>query len=348
MYDDAALEDALSFLADFGPDLANGMTSHAPMVVETLAAHGRGDSIACWLEAQRPLLLPRPKPVAPIARERWREALGREERSADWAAFFAAELAESPWQQVLGAWGVRLAPGLCAAATHGPIRVAHAARAIARADTALRRDELAVALGHWAATYQTLPTAAPAGARGTHALGALLALERVPVEARRFEGTITGALAVLDAHAPFAPAIHRFDATRPAPAAISELSEAFARVFVANAQDTLSAIVFVHGITSAAALREIAPHVPAEVVPTLLASAWQAGAALYATFATAPPQAEAIAAPAGNGQGWLDRAVASGDDHAIKGVAACLGEHAIAASPAYLAAAERAISILAT
>jgi len=347
MYDDAKLEDALAFLADFGPDLANGMTSHAPMVVETLAANGRGDAIGGWLEAQRSLLLPRPVPIAPIAPDRWREALGREERSADWAAFFAAALSEAPWQDVLGTWAVRLAPGLCAAATHGPIRVAHAARAIARADTPLRRDELAVALGYWAATHQTLPTSASAGARGTDAVSALVALERVPLEARRFEGTITGALGVLDSHAPFAAAIGRFDATRPARAAISDLSEAFARVFVANAQDTLSAIVFVHGITSAAALREIAPHVPADAVPVLLAYAWQAGAALYATFGTAPPQAGAIEPPAGNGQGWLDRAVASGDDHAIKGVAACLAEHAIAPSPAYLAAADRAGAILA-
>lgn len=347
MYDDAALEDALSLLAEFGPDLANGMTSHAPMVVETLAAQGRGAAIAGWLEAQRPLLLPRPKAAEPIARDRWRDALGREERSADWAAFFAAELSEAPWQAVLGAWAVRLAPGLCAAATHGPIRVAHAARALARTDTALRRDELAVALGYWAATYQTLPTATGAGARGTGALAALVALERVPPEARRFEGTITGALAVLDAHAPFAAAIDRFDATRPAPTAISDLTEAFARVFVANAQDTLSAIVFVHGVTSAAALRALVPHVPADAVPALLGHAWQAGAALYATFGTAPPQSGAIEPPNGDPEGWLERAVASRDDHAIKGVAACLAENAIAGSPAYLAAAERAVSILA-
>src|SRR6185295_6536345 len=65
MIDDSKLDGALDFLAGFGPDLSNGMTSHAPMVVETLASLGRGDASEPWLAGYRSLLLPRP-----VARER--------------------------------------------------------------------------------------------------------------------------------------------------------------------------------------------------------------------------------------------------------------------------------------
>ena len=49
-------------------------------------------------------------------------------------------------------------PGLMAGGTHGLIRTAHAVRALSEAATPpLRVEELASALGYWAAYYQTLP-----------------------------------------------------------------------------------------------------------------------------------------------------------------------------------------------
>ena len=109
--DDSMLDAALEQLAAFGPDLSNGMTNHAPMVVEALAALGRAEATRPWLDGYRPLLLPRPAARARIARDGWRAALGRPERTGDWNALFESELGEAPWQEVLARWAARLAPG---------------------------------------------------------------------------------------------------------------------------------------------------------------------------------------------------------------------------------------------
>jgi len=344
--DDAALEAAYEALAPCGPDLSNGMTSHAPMVAEALASLGRGDAVEPWLAGYRGLLLPRPTARARIDTGRWREALGHEARSGDWSAFFADALAEAPWRSVLATWSGRLAPGMCAAATHGPIRVAHAARALARSDTPLRRDELAAALGYWAATYQTLPTSTRAGVAGGSARDALARVALVPPGERRFDGTITGALAALDAQPAFAGVIDWFDGGESLDAAISDLTETFARAFLANAHDGLTAIVFVHGVTSAAALRALVPYLDAATARGALRYAWQAGAALYATFGTAPPRAEDPEPPRATQGELVERAIANGDEHAIKLAEACLAEHARRPAPAYLAAADRALELL--
>lgn len=344
MYDDDALDSALERLSAFGPDLCNGMTSHAPMVAEALASLGRGDAIDPWLDRYAPLLLPRRRSAAPIERAQWRAALGVEARVDDWSAWFAAALREEPWRDVVARWSERLAAGISAAATHGVIRVAHATRALARRDTPLRRDELAQALGLWAASYQPLPTAAGGAVEATDAFTAIARIERVPESRRRFRGTITGALLALDEHAPFAPVIDAFDTTGPDP--IADLSGAFARVFLTNANDALGAIVFTHGVTSAAALRALVPLLSPTAERHVLRHAWQAGAALYATFGVAAPYAGEVEAPPDGPDALVARAVAHGEEHAIKGVEACLAEYARTASPVYLAAAERALAML--
>ena len=54
------LDEALEFIAGCGPDLRNGMTSHAPMVAETLCALGRPEAVMPWLERHRAEFTPRP------------------------------------------------------------------------------------------------------------------------------------------------------------------------------------------------------------------------------------------------------------------------------------------------
>ena len=62
-------------------------------------------------------------------------------------AFFCRQLAEAPWPAVLAEWVQRLIPGVMAAGTHGLIRTAHAVRALDDAETPLRLEELAAAIG---------------------------------------------------------------------------------------------------------------------------------------------------------------------------------------------------------
>jgi hypothetical protein len=338
------MEPALEFLAPYGPDLRNGLTSHGPMAVEALAALGRADAVMPWLERYRKGLLPRPAPRERIAGDGWRAALGHADREADWEALFADQLAEAPWRDVLGRWTARLTPGISANATHGVIRTGHAVRSLEDAVKPARLRELGDGLASWAANHQTLPTGTVRS--GTlPARAAIARVNRVPMAERTFTGTIVSSLAGLANQAEFAEAISLLD-VRPSPAQVlSELTETFARVYLANAHDVLTTIVFVHGITSLAALRTIVPYLPDDVARTATQYAWQASAALYAAFGTAPATTAEITTSE-SVDSLVDRAIANGDEHAIKLTEACLREHAIAPSPAYLAAARHAIELL--
>ena len=104
--------------------------------------------------------------------------------------------------------------------------------------------------------------------------------------------------------------------------------------------------MFVHGVTSAAALRSLAPFVDAATTRELIRYGWQAGAALYAAFASAKPF-DGRARRAGPERGELvEGAIAHGDDHAIKFVEACLREHALAPDPIFPGAAAHALAAL--
>lgn len=345
---DAAHDSALDFLAGYGHDLANGFTSHAPMVVEALASLGRPDAVRPWLDAYRPQLLPRPAPRLPLAAADWRAALGREERTADWMAFLGAELDEAPWREVLARWLPRLAPGYCGGALHGALRVAHAARALSRSETPARVRELGDALGAWAASYQTLPAAPARGASRRAPADAIAAVPLQPSGERRFRGSIVSALEGLAGFASFAPVIDWIDASAAPERAISSLTQAFARVYLGNARDALTTIVFVHGITGAAALRSLVPHTDAAGTRELIRHAWQAGAALYASFGSAAPDAAWPVGPLPEPATLAAAAVAHGDDHAIKLTAACLGEYAQLPDPVFLHAARHALGALPT
>src|SRR5262249_10810181 len=87
----------------------------------------------------------------------WSQALGAVDRFGDWVAFFRAQLAESPWRVVFNEWIGRLLPATPSAGAHGLIRTAHPLRALADAETALRVEELGVALAYWAAYHRKLP-----------------------------------------------------------------------------------------------------------------------------------------------------------------------------------------------
>jgi hypothetical protein len=341
-----ALDEALEWLAPYGPDLSNGMTNHAPMAVEALVTMGRAGAVPAWLDRYRAQLLPLPAPHEPIPAASWRGALGQLHRFRDWSELFARELDGAPWQAVLDTWMSNLAPGLCASALHGIIRLGHAVRSLAAGETAPRQRELADALASWAYAYQVLPSAPDAGGRRLRAADAIRHVPLVPADERRFAGTIVSSLVALDDFAPFAPVIALLDVDRDPRLVVAEIGEVFARVYLANAHDFLTTIVFVHGVTSVAALGHVVPHVSAETARTALRYAWQASCALYAAFGSiAVPDAD-IEPPKEDASTLIDLAVACGDEHAIKLTEACLSLHAQRPHPAYLAAARHAVRVL--
>jgi hypothetical protein len=342
--DYAPLDDALAMVAASGIALKNGNSNHAPMVAEALCALGRPEVVMPWLDRYRERMSPRPPAGRPIARDAWRDALGRRERFPDWASFFTEELAEARWPSVLDRWVDRLMPGFSAAATHGPIRVGHAVRALAARETPARRHELADALAGWAATYRELPVA-NGGAGALQPAQALAVVPILPPERRR-AGNIVAGLAGLDDFPAFAPAIDLLDTTGALAPLLAELTEVFAGVFLAHADGIPTAIAFIHGVTSLAALGNLVPHLDEPTARRAVRYAWQAGCGLYACYAGGTASAERAEPAMVDTDGLADRAVANGDEHVIKFTEACLGRHRVRPSPAYPAAIVRLFGLV--
>ena len=340
------LDAALDSIADAGPDLRSGLTNHAPMAVESLCALGRADAVEPWLDRYREGFLPWPARQQRIEREGWQAALGRPERAADWRALLRDELETAPWREVVDRWTARLAPGISASATHGVIRVGHAARSLALAETPARLHELADGLASWASSYQALPTDLSAATAALPPDQAIFQVPLQPPEQRRFSGTITSSLEALDAFPPFAGVIGLAQLDGDPAARISDLTETFARVFLGNARDPLSTIVFVHAVTSAAALRSLLPQLRARTAQAALRYAWQAGCGLYSAFGERPAPPSSAEPPREPAPVLIEMAIASRDEHAIKFTEACLREHALRPCAEYLAAARRAMDFL--
>jgi questin oxidase-like protein len=343
----SSMNEALEMLAVYGPDLRNGMTSHAPMAAEALCAMGRPEAVFPWLATYRTGMLPRPMPSEPISQEGWREALTRSDRTADWSAFFEEELRDEPWRAVLDRWVGRLAPGISASAAHGVIRVGHAVRSLTASESSsLRLRELADGLGYWAAHYQELPTGKGNGNGYLTPAVAITQVAIMPPECRTFAGSIVSSLVGLNDFPEFASAIDLIDVSGDAVSLVVDLAEVFARVYLANAHDFLTSIVFVHAVTSVAALGNILPHVSDATARRAARFSWQTGCALYATFGSRATPSRAIEVPAENADTLVDLAVEHGDEHCIKFTEACLAMHAQRPSATFLAAPHSAMHLL--
>ena len=333
-----SLDDALESVALYGIELKNGNINHAPMVAEALCALGYPDAVTPWMARYRERILPRPAVSARIRPEEWRAALGERARFADWGSFFGEELQAAPWRQVLDRWMERLAPGFCAAATHGVIRVGHAVRGLADSETPPRLRELADALASWAATYQELPATGAQPKSGMTPREAIARVPIVPPGRRNNTGNITVSLAALVSFVEFAPVIGLIDTTTDLAPLVAELTEVFARVYLANAHDIRSTIAFIHGVTSPAALGNIAPLVGDRTARAALRYAWQSGCGLYACFGGETAMVEEIEPPKADADELVERAIAHGDEHVIKFTEACLHRHSLDPSPVYTAA----------
>lgn len=344
--DYSALDEALEIMASNGPELNNGFSNHAPMAIEAMCAMGRRDSVMPWFERYRHSLAPRPSRVARLTDENWRGALGDVRRVEDWFEYFRNELEERPWQAVLNEWASRLAPGLMAAATHGVIRTGHATRAIAIEDSPARRRELADGLAYWAADYLPLSSLRHAPARAIPS-EAIARVQMIPTEIRHGNfGSFTDSLAQLDSFAPFKQTLDAVDTSGNASAFVSDLTATFARVFLANARDIYTTIAFVHAVTGPSALRPMLTCLSDATAHAALAYAWQAAAAMYATFgvSTELPRVDEIKTR--DIDELIERAIVGGDEHAIKFTEVSIREYALNPDPAFLAASEHAIRML--
>jgi hypothetical protein len=149
----SVLDDAFDRMAAGSAfELPNGFVNHGPMACEALDALGLDEVVDEW--ARRFERVPGPAVVpVPTPDLDWRGALGDIARLPEWIGHFQIAIDEDGWAQVVKVWVPRLLPGLSTRLFHGAIRVGHAVRALTHADTPSRRDEVARALGYWAARY---------------------------------------------------------------------------------------------------------------------------------------------------------------------------------------------------
>lgn len=236
---------------------------------------------------------------------------------------------------------------MAAAATHGVIRTGHAVRALVAAETSSRLAELANGLAYWAASYQSLPIRRDTGRTGEAPGRAIMRVATLPIERRTFNDTITGSFEPLADFPDFAGAIDLADLRGDPARVIAQLTATFARVYLANAHDPLTTIVFIHSVTSATAVRSLLAGLGPRAAEISVRYLWQVQCALYAVFGSRPVPSHPIAAPSESREELIAMAVRHGDEHVIKFTEACLREDAIAPVPEYRAAARHAITMLA-
>lgn len=335
--DVALLDDVLGRLARTGPEYSGGLSNHGPMAAEALVRLGRSDAVRPWAESYAAHLHDAPQAGRPLGPGDRSTALGRPRRYADWLATFEVELCESPWQEVLADTLPVLLPGAIAAATHGLIRTGHAARALEEADTPARRGELARALAYWASVFVVLP-----GSPALHGtLGPRAASRALPLlpEGLRTGGFITEEALGVSRLAAWDDAVGSVRPPVDVDAAFSELTSTNASWYLAEAE--ARPIAFVHGVTAPAAARLLLPYVPVGLHQTVFAYAWQACAALRVAIGTAVAPAGSLGEAHANvsPEELADRAVASGDAHAIKLTEACVREARRADAAVFVAAA---------
>jgi hypothetical protein len=372
-----ALDAALARIHGDEPRVRQGLSTHDPMAIEALCVLGLSDHALEWLDEHGAPRLHVPEPTRRITREDWRAALGPDWNAAtweaqigrfgDWVLFFEEELKEASWQETLDTWSARLAPGLCGAATHGLIRTAHAARAMARRDSPPRRAELVRGLAYWAAAYQELPVraaatpASDASRAGSSRVadGSAAAVPVSPVATYRDAlsslprfverrgaapgGNIVNGLRQVGRLEGFDAARDLVTKREDVDAALSELTATFARVYLRHGTRH-HAIAFVHAVTAPCALRKLVPLLKPATSAAALPYAWQAAAGIYSAYVgperdSAPLDPE----PALDRAQLAARALDNGDVHAIKFTEALLAEDALAPDPAYRAAAEDAV-----
>ena len=159
----------------------------------------------------------------------------------------------------------------------------------------------------------------------------MFGVDHAQIGQRRFEGTIVSSLQGLDRFPAFADVIGLIDVAAAPAELVAELTRVFARVLVENAHDPLTAIVLTHGVTSVAAFGNLLPHVRVATARAALPYAWQAACGLYATFGSKPASSGASGHELARDDmpALVERALAHGDEHAIKLAEACATAHAL-------------------
>ena len=258
----------------------SGGANHYPMAAEALEALGHEEAIAdAWSQGAAGYAgtLERAAPI-----ETTDEALGEYQRLGDWIDYFGHRLQHESWRSVIAAWAPRLAPGICAAAFHGVIRTAHAARALRKQQTDPRLRELAIGLAYWAARYTELPTTTDERGGDESLAKTLEGIEHPwlrdsdPVDFFAVVPRLT--------KAPIAPAVTLAPNSSDPQADLAGIVRVAAKAFLEILILKRYRIWLLHTVTGPAAVELLLPDVDVNGAQKLVAYARQAVVAMYTAF----------------------------------------------------------------
>lgn len=333
-------------LSATGPEFDGWLSNHGPMAADALIRLGCAEDVDNWVGDYARRLHEAPSSRWPIDPEQWREVIGDSSRLGDWCQLFNRELDEQPWPMVLATWWPRLIDGAVASATHGLIRTGHAVRALRDLPSQPRIDELARALGYWAARHQSLPThCRPGGTAGPRA-----ALEAVP--ALDASGGIRTRLDDLAQAAQWPATVGRLQQsppTRAIPAALDDLVDAAVTHYLRRGHG--DPVMLVHAATAPRAASLVIPALPEYLWIQTYEAAWAATAAIATIYQPADRRPESVQVST-----RVDResyaaadatalALQTRDEHAIKFTEVALESHQ-RGNPDALPAALRAARLI--
>ncbi len=310
------LDAALERQGAFGPEYGDTLSSHVPMVLEALERIDRPDAIEPYLEAWLPRL-----------------RLLSTEADAELAHYpailseAAASVSALGPKAAVSTTFARWAPGLHGAAFHGLLRLAHAVRALDRADTPARRAELARGLAYaiaragepFAATFAPEADARPNLER------AWSEIEPSPHALEARTGLITpNLLARIRAAGPLDRATSRVALPGDVHEAVRALRRASLALFVDGEHHPSATFVLLHGVTAVDAVSALVPWLDDAAAHALVRSMAASLFALRIAYVGEVKDVARVSDPSAVDPELVDRAVRSGDDHAIKLAAACL------------------------
>ncbi|MEO3743709.1 questin oxidase family protein [Plantactinospora sp. B5E13] len=339
---DSILDETYDRLRDSGPERDGWLSNHAPMAVEVLVRHGHADAVPGWLESYADRLEIRPRGIAAIARDEWRDPLGDPTRTGDWLDYFVRELAGDPWREVLTRWWPRLLPGIAAGATHGVIRVGHAVRALLDAESPARVAELGAGLAYWAARWQPLAPPGVGPYRGVDPRSALDAVPRVPDQRFGIRARLAQ-LADLDGWPSAAGAVPDGEAETVSARLAAIVGAAVARYATHGYGNP---VMLVHAATAPNAVLRVLPALPTALWQPSLQAAWAATAAVTAAYGPAEARPTDPPRPLPDLAQLVERAVRTGDPHAIKFADTAIDAYARRAEDTLLVAALYAVDRL--
>ncbi|MEZ5345514.1 MAG: questin oxidase family protein [Pyrinomonadaceae bacterium] len=333
------IDEALKMMSDLAP-----LSNHGPMAAEALFAMGRGDRVMPFVESyRRNFSSDFPPRFKKITQNDWKEALDDDRRTTDWIDFFNREIDENGWKKTVDTWSNNLAPGLSAAAAHGLIRTGHAVRSLSRNENEGRKNELAQALAYWAAYYQVLPETMKTDGEKSDLPGALYKIPMFPPE-KRVRGSIMRQLEALnDSFPEFGGVIGSLEIQGKPEQIISDLTEAFAEIYVRNVLPRNN-VALIHSVTGLASVRSLVPYFSLATTERMLRYGWQAAAGIYSISGNEANNQEPADIP--DIAGMTDQAATSNEVHAIKYTEACIREYKLNPKPIYLKAAKIAIGKL--